>query len=97
MTTRFFVRVELHSPPTGSYGSLHKEMKARGFKRTVTLDDVEQRLPTGCYIGRASKVGTDRQAAMDKAKAAANAVHSKHSIVVVETDEPLTAYKLDPG
>jgi hypothetical protein len=91
VSTRFFVRVQLHgiADDHEAYDTLHKEMKSRGFKRTVNSNDEKYWLPTGCYRGSADDTGGTKSAAADRVQKAVDRTGRKASFVVVETEESL--------
>ncbi len=74
--------VELHDPDDDSYSVLHDAMDRRDFSRTVTINGVEQHLPTGLY--RRVNVTETTQGILDLASAAADETGKSHEIVVAE-------------
>lgn len=86
--TNYTVRVELHGADDGDkYERLHKEMKAQGFSKTITIKGVTYELPTAEYSLRAK---TTREAVLKKAETAANKVQPKPQPSILVTSSELS-------
>lgn len=80
--TAFTVRVELHDGEPSDYETLHEEMEARGFSRTITSDKgITYHLPEAEYSIDGDLTIDE---VLDRAKAAATATRKKFGILVTE-------------
>lgn len=80
---KFTTRVELLDGDSDDYDTLHDEMEARNFTRTITSDTgVAYNLPPAEY----NKEGDyTREQVLDSAKNAANVTGKKYRILVTPT------------
>jgi hypothetical protein len=80
----FTVRVELHEATWTDYETLHDQMGAEGFRRTIRSDDgITYHLPTAEY----DMTGlTERSDVLDKAKTAAARTRKNFGVLVTESN-----------
>ena len=81
--SKFTTRVELHNADSDDYDTLHDEMKAEGFSRTIeNSDGVSYHLPTAEYNYIGDATASDVR---DKAANAASRVKDKFEVLVTES------------
>ncbi len=80
----FTVRVELHGGTADDYETLHGDMEAEGFSRTIRSDNgIEYHLPTAEYDITGS-LGLDD--VLERAKTATSRTHDDFGVLVTESN-----------
>ncbi len=76
----FTTRVELHEATWSDYQTLHGQMEAAGFQRTIHADQgAEYHLPTAEYVIAGNLTASD---ALEKAKVAAATTRKRFAVFV---------------
>ncbi|EED4922694.1 DUF2622 domain-containing protein [Salmonella enterica subsp. arizonae] len=81
--TNFTVRIELHSATVDDYEELHKKMKRKGFKRTISNgENISYQLPDAEYNYSGD---ITRKEVLRKAYDIAETVREDPSVLVTES------------
>ena len=93
---QFVTRVELHRATGEDYNRLHIEMGNRGFLRKITAtNNAVYFLPTAEYLRCATTLTAEE--VLQNARSAAATVSSSFGVLVVETEEPIRFFSLEPA
>lgn len=94
--SQFITRVELYGAKGEDYDRLHTAMGNRGFSRKITSTDNKLYfLPTAEYLRYATTLTAEE--VLKDARGAAATVSPRFGVLVVETEEPVRFFGLEPA